>query len=184
MYRLLLVLLLTSCLPKEKAVTKSDNSNSAPNSNETVLYSELVGEWKTSCVNGSGESYQLTFTFNQDGTSSLKEEFFYGIDCITQDSVWTSYYDYVDNEGNTDFERTKVTILAQHSDTVDYFNTPGDEWCGISDWVINEIRDVTNFDCEAFPTDSTPISTTYTINGNTLEFFNYFLFENEEYYKI
>lgn len=182
MYKLLFIFIFTSCVVQESSVSKSDKTNQ---NTDPEIYSDLVGEWKTECINGSSsDSYQLTFSFNQDGTSSLKEEFFYGTDCATPDTVWTSFYDYVDNNGNTDFERTKVMMIAQHSDTVDNFNTLGSEWCGINDWVLDESRDVTGLDCEAFPTDSTPINTTYTIDGNTLEFFNYWLFENELYYKI
>lgn len=181
MYKLLFIFILTSCVVQEKSVSKKDKTNQ---NTDPEIYSTLVGVWKTNCIDGSTDSYQLTFSFNQDGSSSLKEEFFYGTGCAIPDTVWTSHYDYIDNNGSTDFERTKVTMIPQHSDTVDYFNTSGDEWCGINDWVIDESRDVTGLDCEAFPTDSNPISTTYTIDENALEFFNYWLFENELYYKI
>lgn len=176
------IFVLAGCVLQESSVKKKSRKgdNTGPPQDSV---SPLVGAWKTSCMNGSDDSYLLTFIFNQNGTASLREEFFYGADCLVKDTVWTSDYTYTDHSGIADFIRIKVTMVAQHTDTVDYFNQPGSEWCGIGNWALNETRDVTNLDCDAFPTQSSTISANYIVNENVLEFFNYHLFENEMYYK-
>ena len=177
MFRTLLsFLLLYGCEFSQNSINKSRSSSNATES-------ELVGVWKTNCVNVSGESYQLQLGFSSSGEVVLSENFYYGVGCSEDDALWKTAFDYTKVDHQLTLVRNFVGITPLHADTVTTNNNPGDEWCGIDDWSIGVERDVTNLDCEVFGSGNEPSTTNYSIVSGELTFTGEPLLENETFFK-
>lgn len=170
---MILLVTLVGCTINQNSIEKVDENS----------VDEIIGEWKTLCTNGASSSFQLTLNFRENGRMTFREEYFYGTNCIVQDTEWVSEYDYSTEGNNLSLSRYHVKMTAQHTDTVDLYNTSGDEWCGIDSWVLNIQKSVTGLDCDAYPTDSDEINTTFTISLGALEINGGDIFEDAEYIK-
>lgn len=170
---LLIMLIMSGCVISKNSTYKSDGTEN----------SSLIGSWKTTCQAGASESYLLTVTFRENKRATFREEYFYGTTCTTRDTEWISEFDFSEIDNQIGFSRYHVKMTAQHSDTVDSYNTSGNEWCGIGNWVLDVQKSVTGLDCDAYPTDSETFYTTFTINSDKLEIFGSDILEDAEYIK-
>ena len=157
------------------------SQNDLGENNTRIVQSDyqIVSNWKTECVPGTGESYRLELVFDEAGSAIMYEYFYYGENCIEADSIWVNHMDYSISGETLHFSRRYALIVPMHRDTVDVFNQSGSEMCEIDSWTLGGAENVTNLDCEVFATEQSGISIDFNVEANTLTFAGHWWLEEE-----